>query len=131
MFANLSDIIKIPAALIAGMIVSAVFLLFFYEGLRLPLIGQVIDGRVASQVRSATATMVTTFERDALQAQLDKERADRLAAEQAATEAKKRAEATATAKAQADAKIKDLEAAAKADNMQGWSPEELQWYEKH
>jgi hypothetical protein len=131
MFANLSDIVKIPAAIFAGMIIAAVFLLLFYEGLSLPLIGQVIDGRVAGAVKTATSSMVTKFERDALQAQVDKEKADRLAAEQAATEAKKRAEATEAAKAQADARIKELQAAAKADNMQGWSPEELQWYDKH
>ncbi|MBZ5757960.1 hypothetical protein LAV84_04995 [Rhizobium sp. VS19-DR104.2] len=131
MFANLSDIIKIPAAIFAGMIIAAGFLIFFYEGLSLPLIGQVIDGRVANEVKTATSNMVTTFERDALQAQIDKEKADRLAAEQAATEAKKRAEATEAAKLQADARIKQLQAAAKADNMQGWTPEELQWYEKH
>ncbi|TQX91332.1 hypothetical protein EQW76_00940 [Rhizobium sp. rho-13.1] len=131
MFANLSDIIKIPAAILAGMIIAAVLLIFFYEGLSLPLVGQVIDGRVASEVKTATGTMVTKFERDALQAQVDKEKADRLAAEQAATEAKKRAEATEAARLQADARIKQLQAAAKADNMQGWSPEELQWLEKH
>jgi hypothetical protein len=59
MFANLSDIIKIPVAILAGMIISAVFLIFFYEGLSLPLIGQVIDGRVASAVKTATSSMVT------------------------------------------------------------------------
>ncbi|WFS01576.1 hypothetical protein [Rhizobium tumorigenes] len=131
MIANLSDIIKIPAAIFAGMIIAAIFLIFFYEGLSLPLIGQVIDGRVASEVKTATGSMVTKFERDALQAQVDKEKADRLAAEQAATEAKKRADATEAAKAQADARIKQLQAEAKADNLPGWSEEELKWYEKH
>jgi hypothetical protein len=131
MFANLSDIIKIPVAIIIGMAVSTIVLIFFYEGLSLPLVGQVIDGRVASQVNAATSNMVTKFERDALQAKLDKETSDRLAAEQAATDAKKRAEATQIAKQQSDAKVAQLEADAKAANMQGWSPEELEWYGKH
>ena len=128
MFTNLSDIIKIPAALLIGALFSAIVLIFFYEGLSLPIVGQLIDGRVASQVKSATSTMVTRFERDALQAKLDKETRDRKAAEDAATDAKKREAATQIAKQQADAKVVALEADAKAKNLPGWSKEELEWY---
>ncbi|MBO0141522.1 hypothetical protein JZX87_10140 [Agrobacterium sp. Ap1] len=126
-FTNLSDIIKIPVAVIAGLILAVLV----YEGLRLPWIGQVIPGVVWFRVDAAKSTMVTTFERDALQAQLDKERRDRASAEVAATEAKKRADATLKAKEQADAKVAELEAEARKANLPGWTQEELEWFGKH
>jgi hypothetical protein len=135
MFSSLTDPIKIGLSIVIGLMIGAALtscgMFFSYEGLRLPIFGQVINGRVADAVQSATGSMVTKFERDALQAQLDKEKRDRLAAEQTAAKAKKRADATEVAKQEADARIKLLQAAAKTDNMPIWSKEELEWYEKH
>jgi len=131
MFANLSDVIKIPAAFLAGVIVAAVVIIFFYEGLRLPLIGQIIPGRVSAAVSAATANMVTTFERDALQAQLDAERRNREIAQAASTRAQERASATEIARQGAEARIRDLETQARKDGLESWSKEELEWYGKH
>ncbi|UIK04920.1 hypothetical protein [Neorhizobium galegae] len=69
MFASLSDIIKLPIAVLAGVGLSVLF----YEGIRLPFIGQIVPGIVWYRVDAATANMVTKFERDTVQAQLDEE----------------------------------------------------------
>lgn len=127
MIANLSDIIKIPAAVLAGIVLAVLF----YEGLRLPFIGQIVPGIVYFRVTAATENMVTRFERDALAAQIEQEKRERLAAQQAATDAKKRAEATQRAKDEADARIAALEADARKANLPGWSEEELRWLDQH
>lgn len=93
MFPNLSDIIKIPLAILVGILLASIVLLFAYEGIRLPLIGQVINGRVQNAVKDATSQMVTRFERDVLAAQLDKERDLRLKGSMALEEYRKRADA--------------------------------------
>jgi hypothetical protein len=93
MFPNLSNIIKIPVAFLAGIALASVVLIVTYEGVRLPLIGQVIDGRVQNAVKDATSQMVTRFERDVLAAQLAKERDLRLKGSQALEEYRKRAAA--------------------------------------
>lgn len=119
--------------------------LFFYEGIpgaarlpfvtSIPVVSNLVAGRVetyaADQVRRATAEMVSKFERDALEAQLVKERRDRLAAQLAATEAKLRQDATQRAKDQADAENERLRAQALADKLPTWSEEELQWLDRH
>ncbi|NTI27684.1 hypothetical protein [Rhizobium rhizogenes] len=130
MFSNLTDIIKIPISILIGIVLAAVVLIFFYEGLRLPIIGQVIDGRVQSEVKVATSQMVTKFERDTLAFQLAKERGDRLHAEQMTTEASKRADAALRAKTDAD---RALEARIKADTDPDggrWTEEDEKWNAK-
>ncbi len=131
MFSNLSDIIKIPAAIIIGMVLATVFLLFTYEGLRLPLIGQVINGRVQNEVAAATKDTVASFRLTAALAQLDKERKDRETADQLRSDAEKRAQAAGTARDKAKA---DLEARIKADTSPDgavWTEEDIQWQSRH
>ncbi|MGG7518851.1 hypothetical protein ACQ3G6_13280 [Allorhizobium undicola] len=76
MFTSLTDIIKIPAALMIGAAISAMIVIASYEGLRLPLIGQVIDGRVAEAVNAAKADLVSVSDLAAAQAEAEKLKAD-------------------------------------------------------
>jgi hypothetical protein len=127
MFANLSDLIKIPLAALGGIAVSVLF----YEGIRLPIVGQIVPGIVWYRTAAVTENMVTKSERDALQAQLDRERKDRAIAEAASARAQERAAATEIARQNAEARIDELEAQAKKDGLDGWSKEELEWLGKH
>ncbi|NTG48562.1 hypothetical protein G6M04_14310 [Agrobacterium rhizogenes] len=130
MFGNLTDIIKIPVSILFGIVLAAVVLIFFYEGLRLPIIGQVIDGRVQSEVKVATSQMVTKFERDTLAFQLAKERSDRLRADQMTTEASKRADAAVRAKTDAEQAL-DARITADTDPDGGrWTEEDEKWNAK-
>ncbi|WP_071202001.1 hypothetical protein [Agrobacterium vitis] len=131
MLASLTDPIKIIVSIVLGLAVGVLVMLVAYEGVRLPLIGQVINGRVASAVQTATESMVTTFERDALQAQLDAERRNREIAQAASAKAQERAAATEIARQDAEARIRDLQAQALKDGLDSWSKEELEWYGKH
>ena len=131
MLGNLSDIIKIPATIIIGMILATVVMIFTYEGLRLPLIGQVINGRVQNEVDAATKDMVASFRLTAALAQLDKERKDRETADQLRAAADSRAQAAATARDKAKA---DLEARIKADTSADgavWTEEDIEWQSRH
>ncbi len=127
MFANLTDIIKIPAAVLAGIAISVLF----YEGIPLPLIGQVIPGVVSYRVEAATSSMVTKFERDALQAQLDRERRDRATAEAASAKAQERAAATEIARQAAENRVAELQEEARKAGLDKWSEEELKWLGRH
>ncbi|WP_202032374.1 hypothetical protein [Agrobacterium vitis] len=131
MFASLTDPIKITVSIVLGLAVGVLVMLVAYEGIRLPLIGQVINGRVANAVQTATENMVTTFERDALQAQLDAERRNREIAQAASAKAQERAAATEIARQDAEARIRDLQGQARKDGLDSWSKEELEWYGKH
>ncbi|MGV1912094.1 hypothetical protein G6K96_21500 [Agrobacterium vitis] len=130
MFASLSDIVKIPAAIAIGAVVVFLLMFFHYEGLR--VFGwQVVDGRVSSAVAVATSELVNKAEVTALQAQLDRERELRAAAEQSATEANKRAEAARAAK---DKAMADYAAMVAADPDGGESrvtKEDREWIAKH
>ncbi|NLS06852.1 hypothetical protein HGP14_26435 [Rhizobium sp. P32RR-XVIII] len=85
-----------------------------------------------SAAREARAGMVTTFERDALAAQLAEERRLRLLADQASTEALKRADATLRAKAMADAEVERLKAeAAKNGKLSRPNEEDMLWLDQH
>ncbi|MGV1801582.1 hypothetical protein ACQZ6A_06875 [Agrobacterium vitis] len=131
MFTSLTDPIKITVSIVLGLAVGFLVMLVAYEGVRLPLIGQVINGRVANAVQTATENMVTTFERDALQAQLDAERRNREIAQAASAKAQERAAATEIARQDAEARIRDLQVQARKDGLDSWSKEELEWYGKH
>ncbi|WP_027488459.1 hypothetical protein [Allorhizobium undicola] len=72
MSTSLSDIIKIPAALLIGAAISALIVITSYEGLRLPLIGQVIDGRVAEAVNAAKEDLVAVADLAAARAEAEK-----------------------------------------------------------
>jgi hypothetical protein len=127
MFASLSDLIKIPAAVLAGIGLSVVF----YEGLRLPLVGQVVPGVVWYRVDAATSNMVTKFDRDTLQAQIDEERRRRAVSDAASARAQERADATQTAKEAAEAEIERLSNEAAKKKLPNWSEEELQWLDQN
>lgn len=100
-----------------------------------PILGDLTTGRAhsyaADQVKLATTDMVTRFERDALQAQLDAERRNREIAQAASAHAQERADAAELARQSAATKLTDLEAQARKAGLDTWSEEELQWYEKH
>jgi hypothetical protein len=121
------DFIKIPAAILAGVVLSVLF----YEGVRLPFIGQIVPGIVWYRVDAATSNMVTKFERDTVQAQLDEERRRRAISDASAAKAQERADATELARQAANAKIDELEAQARKDGLDTWTEKELQWYERH
>ncbi|MGV2130884.1 hypothetical protein ACQZ4Q_01585 [Agrobacterium vitis] len=131
MFTSLTDPIKITVSIVLGLAVGVLVMVVAYEGVRLPLVGQVINGRVANAVQTATENMVTTFERDALQAQLDAERRNREIAQAASAKAQERAAATEIARQDAEARIRDLQEQARKDGLDSWSKEELEWYGKH
>ncbi len=122
MFANLSDIIKIPAALLTGMAISAIVLVFFYEGLHLPLIGQVINGRVADAAAAAREGYVALAEKTTAEAKAAEMERQRNAAAQALTEAAKRQAADELAQhakdAETDVAIADYEKKLAAANRQ-------------
>ncbi|WP_105430236.1 hypothetical protein [Neorhizobium sp. T6_25] len=127
MFASLSDLIKLPIAVLVGIGLSVLF----YEGIRLPFIGQIVPGIVRYRMDAATANMVTKFERDTVQAQLDEERRRRAISDAASAKAQERADATELARQAAEAKIDQLDAQARKDGLDTWSEEELQWYGRH
>lgn len=131
MFTGIADVIKIPVAIVTGILIAALALVLFYEGLHLPIIGQVVKGSVQLRIDAATETMVTKFERDALAAQIDEERRRRVISEAAAAKAQERADATEIARQAAEAKIDELEAQARKDGLDTWSEKELQWYGHH
>ena len=127
MFANLSDIIKIPSALLIGMLISALVLIIVYEGVSLPLVGQVINGVVANRVDAATEKMVTKAQAEALSAQITLEHSRRLAAEQLATDAGKRADAALQLKTNAEAALNARIATDTGSDGAVWTQEDIQW----
>ena len=132
MISSLTDIIKIPLAVLAGIIVAAVVLIFLYEGLRLPLIGQVINGRVASQVELATSTMATKAELAAATAIADLERAKRVASDTMAMEEAKRAGEALREQERQEAEIDRLKKeAAATDGLTYPSEEDMKWVGSH
>lgn len=68
MFSSLSDIIKIPATIIVGMILATFALVLYYEGVSLPIVGQVINGRVANAEEAARQGYVLLAEKAAAEA---------------------------------------------------------------
>ena len=118
-------------SLLPGALLGIAIMLVTYEGISLPLWGQVINGRVANAVEAATSKMVTTFERDALKFQLDKERSLRATAEAASARAQERAAATELERQAAEARIDELQAQAAKEGLDGWSKDELDWLMRH
>lgn len=118
-------------SLLPGVLLGFAIMLVTYEGISLPWWGQVINGRVANAVEAATSQMVTTFERDSLKSQLDKERSLRATAEAASARAQERAAATEIERQAAEARINELQAQATKEGLDGWSKEELDWLGRH
>ena len=131
MFASLTAYLKLALSLVPGLLLGVAVMLVTYEGISLPLWGQVVNGRVANAVEAATSQMVTTFERDALKSQLDKERSLRATAEAASARAQERAAATELERQAAEARIDELQAQAAKEGLDGWSKDELDWLGRH
>lgn len=126
--------IGIPACLVIG-------LLAFYEGIpgasnipflsSIPVLGDIATGRVhayaAQQVKLATAGLVSQAELTATKAQLARERALRVIADQAATEARNRAAASLRAKTAAQNALDDRIAADTSDDGCVWGEGDLKW----
>lgn len=149
MLGNLSDIIKIPVALILGMAISAGFLVLFYEGVSLPLVGHVIDGRVQSEVSAATAAAdakceakldktVSNFAYETLNAQLLEERRQRSDATRLTDQYRKLAEAAQANEAEANQRLENAIADDNAkpsepgdDGGYHWTDDDLEWLRLH
>ncbi len=143
MFARLSDIIKIPLAVIAGIVLASALFLFLYEGLRLPLVGQVINGRVQDATEAALSSsrlvcdgrikdLTSAADVAALQAMLDRERALRRMADEAAAQADERAFAAERQKSADQATIAKLLAEAAADTgLSRPNERDREWQAKH
>ncbi len=101
----------------------------------IPILGDLTTGRAHTyadeQVKLATAGMVAKFEYEALQAQFEKERRERLIAQVSSALAQERADAIEVERRIADAEIDRLRKEAAKENLPGWSEEELKWYGKH
>lgn len=126
--------IGVPACIVMGLLV-------YYEGIpgahripllsSLPIIGDLTTGRVhsyaADQVKLATTGLVARAELTAAKAQLERERALRRAADNAAIEAQLRAHAADRAKAEAQANLDARIEADKSEEGAKWTKEDLQW----
>lgn len=108
----------------------------------IPMLGDLTAGRVhvyaAQQVAAADdrctadkTQMVSLATAEALAALLAQERHLRTAAEDSAEAARARAEETARALVQSNEALVALQADATSSGLPGWSPEEMEWLEKH
>lgn len=117
-------------SLLAGIGSAAVAVLatvLYYEGLRLPFLGQVIDGAVAHRLEG----YVQLSEKTAADAKAAKEEHDKLAAQQSLEEARKRLAAAETAKDQAHAELEKRIADDAADGGCSWSSDDDAWLRHH
>jgi hypothetical protein len=127
----MTDMIKIPAAMVIGMIIAALALFLFYEGISLPYFGQVINGRVQSSVESAVATtkasMVARTDLDAANAKLTAMTLRAQQAEALADQARAIGEKITQNEGQGDDAFK---ASVEADNRTDgarWSASDIKW----
>jgi hypothetical protein len=96
-----------------------------------PLIGWIAEGEIARRTNLALEGYVTLSEKTAVQAQLDRERELRTAADEAVAALQKRASEAQKAKEAADEKIKRLEAEDSGDDGAVWGPDDIDWLSKH
>lgn len=131
----LSDKMKAAVLAIGGFFVGAmlVFLVMIvvYDGVRLPLIGQLIPGRVQTAVKDATGSLVARAEYDALAAVLARRELEAQTA--AAAAAALRGKITQAERAKADAEMR-LQSELAADHDPGRATvndADLRWMSKH
>jgi len=120
-------------------------LLGYYEGVpflrdipfadRIPVVRELITGRVATEKAKAASLAregyVALTEKTALEAQLAKERQDRLLAAQLYDEAQKRATAALRAKKAADEKLrKNIQGDSGPDGAV-WTDSDIEWLHNH
>lgn len=105
MFASITNPFKITIGAFFGVLIGGLVMVVHYEGISLPIIGQIVNGRVANAVEAATERLVHEAERKAQQA----ETAERLRQTQAAAIAledyRRKLEAERTAQAQVQDKL--------------------------
>ncbi|SCM73319.1 putative Multidrug resistance efflux pump [uncultured Pleomorphomonas sp.] len=134
-WALLSDKMKAAVVLIGGFFIGALLtflaVTFAYEGLRLPLVGQVIDGRVQTAVKAATAELVSRSEVTALNAQLKEIERQRQVAINAATAARARAEQAQKETTDALAKLDAAVAADAGPDGCAFTDDDLEWLRQH
>ncbi|MFK0330720.1 hypothetical protein ACIQUB_06310 [Rhizobium sp. NPDC090275] len=143
MFGKLTDIIKIPAAILFGLAIGLAVMLFAYEGIRMPIVGQLVNGKVQDVVTAALAQqkavcdgriekLSSSTELAALKATLDRERALRRMADEAAAQADERAFAAERQKTADQATIARLLAEAMADTgLSRPNERDRAWQAKH
>jgi hypothetical protein len=125
---SISDVVKLPVAALAGIVVSVLF----YEGLRLPIVGQIIPGIVWYRIDAATSNMVTKFERDALASQLAEERRLRSISDAVSAKAQERADAARIAEQQALDDLDHLRTEADSDpDLSRPNARDREWLGKH
>lgn len=103
--------------------VSVLATVLYYEGLHLPFIGQVIDGAIAHRLES----YVLLSEKTAADAKAAKEEHDKLAAQQALEEQRKRTTAAEKLKDDANAELEKRiadDAKNTADGGCGWNADD-------
>lgn len=121
-------------SILAGMGFAAASVLatvFYYEGLHLPFIGQVIGGAISHRLEN----YVELSERVAAEAKAAREEHDKLAAQQALEEERKRAIAAEQlrdeAHAELEKRIAEDAAAGSADGGCTWSGDDDEWLRHH
>jgi hypothetical protein len=123
-----------------AVITAAISIIVFYEGVpvarklpfvgHLPVIGWIIEGEVGRRLEG----YVTLSENAAAEAKASKEQHDRLAAQQALEEARRRAIAAEKLKDDAHAELEKRiaeDAADGADDGCGWSRDDDEWLRHH
>ncbi|WP_075639673.1 hypothetical protein [Rhizobium oryziradicis] len=121
------DIIKIPAAMVAGMAIAALALVVFYDGISLPYFGQVIDGRLQNAVEAAKAGLVAQADLDAANAKLAAMTLRAQQAEALAEQARATGEKITEKEGQGDDALKASVAADHRGDGARWSASDINW----
>lgn len=124
---------KLKAAILAigGFLVGVLLMTFAYEGLRLPLVGQVIDGRVQTAVNEATEKLVSRAEYDGLVAVLARKEIEAQTANAAAAALRSKITQAEKAKSDAETRLENELAADRDPNRTSPSSADEQWMSKH
>ena len=107
--------------------VAVAITILSYEGLRLPFVGQVIDGAIAHRLES----YVLLSEKTAADALASEQERQKLAAQQSLEEYRKRAAAAEKLKDDANAELEKRIAADAADGGCSWQPADDEWLRHH
>lgn len=121
------DIVKIPAAMLAGMAISALVLVVFYDGISLPYFGQVINGRVQNVTEAATAGLVAQADLDAANATLAAVQLRAQQAEALAEQARATGETITQNEGQVDDALKESISADRRVDGARWSASDIDW----
>lgn len=127
----MTDIIKIPVAMVIGMVIASTVLISFYDGVSLPYFGQVINGQLQNAVDSAVATtkagMVAQADLDAANAKLAAMTLRAQQAEVLAEQARATGEKITQNEGQGDDALKASVAADHRTDGARWSASDIDW----